>query len=167
MSDTIECPFCAEEIKAAAVKCKHCGEFLSHERPVVSAEQSPIGEGSSDKQAEQAQLLGVLLWIGVSVFLYGTYTCFGVNETVAVVGNSAMLNAMNDRGLMWMGIGLAIIGLGWFARNGGDMEAVRRFLASESKQSDPGAAKKQVEWFGLSIVIILGLALWFWFNFIL
>jgi len=22
------CPFCAEEIKEEAVKCKHCGEFL-------------------------------------------------------------------------------------------------------------------------------------------
>ena len=22
------CPFCAEEIKEAAAKCKHCGEFL-------------------------------------------------------------------------------------------------------------------------------------------
>jgi hypothetical protein len=30
---TKTCPFCSEEIKATAVKCKHCGEFLG-DRPV-------------------------------------------------------------------------------------------------------------------------------------
>ena len=27
-ADTRECPFCKEEIKAAAVKCKHCGSAV-------------------------------------------------------------------------------------------------------------------------------------------
>lgn len=26
--DTRSCPYCAEEIRTAAIKCKHCGEFL-------------------------------------------------------------------------------------------------------------------------------------------
>ena len=27
-SDEIQCPFCAEPIKRAAIKCKHCGETI-------------------------------------------------------------------------------------------------------------------------------------------
>jgi hypothetical protein len=34
-----KCPFCAEEIQDAAIKCKHCGEFLDGSRGRNMAEE--------------------------------------------------------------------------------------------------------------------------------
>lgn len=33
MSETKQCPYCAESIHADAIKCKHCGEFLTPPQP--------------------------------------------------------------------------------------------------------------------------------------
>ena len=59
---TKTCPFCAEEIQSAAVKCKHCGEMLRDPaRPSVEVEPK--------KKRSKAQLVGVFAILVVGIFV--------------------------------------------------------------------------------------------------
>lgn len=97
------CPFCAEEIQDAAIKCRFCSSMLN-EAPQAAARPSPEGPprelfcGSPSWKAQMAAHVGAAL-----LLVAGIAACFVV---------PAAFNQTNDVGLI-VGAILATGGLAW------------------------------------------------------
>jgi membrane protein YdbS with pleckstrin-like domain len=71
-SQTRQCPFCAETILAAAVKCRYCGEFLNTERAkAILAGNAGVSEEQSQQEAETLYSGQPSLWAMAGTFFKG------------------------------------------------------------------------------------------------
>ncbi len=101
------CPFCAEKIKASAVKCRYCGQILDQELKVTLEAGRPKGEV---KEANEALIMSII----------GLF-CFGIIlGPIAISKGTKALNIIKGdpgytgKGKATAGIVIGIIDLvGW------------------------------------------------------
>jgi predicted amidophosphoribosyltransferase len=71
MSETKNCPFCAEAIKAEAIICKHCGKEVNKplSQQVIKEEEKKIVV--EQKSSNLVTILIVLAIIALCAYLFG------------------------------------------------------------------------------------------------
>ncbi len=82
MAETKKCPYCGEEILAAAKKCKHCGEWLEETKPVVEeSEKVPQPEREVHHQRRTptvfdalAEVIGTVIGWGIVAMIIAAFT---------------------------------------------------------------------------------------------
>lgn len=67
------CPFCAETVKAAAVKCKHCGSGLTEDATAASRPlENPKKKGSGCLWIVMVAVLAVIAFLGFGMYVNST-----------------------------------------------------------------------------------------------
>jgi uncharacterized membrane protein YvbJ len=61
-----KCPYCSEEIRGEAIKCKHCGSDVSDNKSELSKEKEFV----SDKDKKNLVILAKIIFVVFALFIW-------------------------------------------------------------------------------------------------
>lgn len=112
--DEIDCPFCAEPIRAAARKCKHCGEFLDPQA-AIDAHENRLRAGGVQTVEATGKPWKLLQLIGGGLLVISTLLlAWGINVAISAPGTTVL--TPDFWGTFGIGLGTYCVGRvgGWW-----------------------------------------------------
>lgn len=110
MSDEKTCPYCAETIKAAAIKCRYCGEMLT-ESEADEPQAESIASTAKDPTLDYF-LPGFVTVIGIGLFFYGASMDLTVSTGNSMIPRVANIHLMaQQRNYQMSGAFITVLGI--------------------------------------------------------